>query len=251
MLHDRRRLWNHDQFLRDHPAAGGHILDVGCGPGWFLARAKQAGYDVCGLDFDEAVIRLGRRNAGVEELHCLSVDDALRRWQGRFDAVTLFEVVEHTDDPIAFLQEVRQFLRPGGYLALSVPNRERWLLKTAPWDTPPHHLTKWNAAALRKILESAGLEIERMAVKSIDWGEIRDAIGVFLQQRRIRTGLGRLTNQRALDDAEANPVSNTAARLVVRARQGLLGVAAVPFWPLIVAGRRRGLNLYALTRTRV
>jgi 2-polyprenyl-3-methyl-5-hydroxy-6-metoxy-1,4-benzoquinol methylase len=77
----------------------------------------------------------------------------------RFDVVTFFEVLEHQAAPMEFLQRIRACVRPGGAIALSVPNRERWLTGPDVLDYPPNHFLRWNAAALRKFLSPQGFEV--------------------------------------------------------------------------------------------
>ena len=77
----------------------------------------------------------------------------------KFDVVTFFEVLEHQTEPGEFLRSVRSCLKPQGTIALSVPNRERWLTGPDVLDYPPNHFLRWNAAALKKFLAAQGFEV--------------------------------------------------------------------------------------------
>lgn len=98
-------------------AKGARILDVGCGNGQFLAAARRAGYTGVGMDFSEAAAELCR-SRGL----AASAGDFLSMDVGRcFDAVTLWDVVEHLPEPLAFARRAAELLRPGGWLFMKTP----------------------------------------------------------------------------------------------------------------------------------
>jgi SAM-dependent methyltransferase len=80
----------------------------------------------------------------------------------KFDVITFFEVLEHQDKPREFLKMVKGLLREGGYIAGSVPNRER-LFVDIDWkyfhgDHPPHHFLRFSKSSLEKALNLAGFK---------------------------------------------------------------------------------------------
>jgi len=79
----------------------------------------------------------------------------------KFDVITFFEVLEHQDKPREFLRMVRELLKEGGYIAGSVPNRERLFAKDVDWkyfhgDYPPHHFLRFSKECLEKVLDLTG-----------------------------------------------------------------------------------------------
>ena len=90
------------------------LLDFGCGFGAFLEMCRLWGLDAVGVDRSHA----RRAGAGIE------IVAELDELDGLFDAVTLFEVLEHLDDPRATLRELRAHLRPGGVLVVEVPDTQ-------------------------------------------------------------------------------------------------------------------------------
>ncbi len=151
----------HLYFLRDARAPGaGTLLDAGCGTGNFLTAAWNAGYSVTGVELDPEAARFAAHLCGHARVHALSLERFVERNpQERFDVVTFFEVLEHQADPSSFLRAALSALRPGGYIALSVPNRERWLTGIDPIDYPPNHFLRWNPFSLRFFLEAHGLQV--------------------------------------------------------------------------------------------
>lgn len=91
------------------------VLDFGCGYGDFLATCAGFGFDATGIDRSTA----RRENARVPILP--EISDAQHM---RVHALTLFEVLEHLDDPMAIMKALVPLLVPGGILVLETPNCE-------------------------------------------------------------------------------------------------------------------------------
>jgi 2-polyprenyl-3-methyl-5-hydroxy-6-metoxy-1,4-benzoquinol methylase len=112
-------------FLSDLPP--GHILDVGCGDGWFLFRMYRQGWSVTGLDFDLNAIETAKEKYGKYGFELLQTDLIGAHFpDNSFDAVTMNHVIEHVADPIALLAEVKRILKPGGRLVSITPNVQSW-----------------------------------------------------------------------------------------------------------------------------
>jgi len=151
----------HKYFLADPLAThGGELLDIGCGTGNFLAAARDRGYDVTGIELDRNAARFAKERLGLQRVFPLTISEfAEQHGRERFDVATFFEVLEHQAAPVEFLQKVKTCVRPGGMIALSVPNRERWLTGPDVLDYPPNHFLRWNATALSKFLSAQGFEV--------------------------------------------------------------------------------------------
>src|SRR6266403_2145650 len=150
----------HKYFLEDAAAPHGELLDVGCGTGNFLAAARDAGYRVTGIELDRNAARFAKERLGLQEVLPLTISEFAAQNPGeKFDLVTFFEVLEHQAAPAEFLRSVKSSLKPRGSIALSVPNRERWLTGPDVLDYPPNHFLRWNAAALKHFLRAQGFEV--------------------------------------------------------------------------------------------
>jgi SAM-dependent methyltransferase len=149
--------WAMGQLRRLNRAS--RILDVGCGEGALLWAARQMGFEPHGCDLAAPAVELARTLIGGGNVHVGTIAD-LPYSPGTFDAVVALEVLEHLPNPRAFLERSATLLRPDGTVLLTMPNRHRVfaVLKRAlgqphsSTDYPPHHLTRWSAAALRKLL---------------------------------------------------------------------------------------------------
>jgi SAM-dependent methyltransferase len=139
------------------------ILDAGCGTGWFSARARQEGATVVSLDVGTRLLAETARKCDSSRV-AASVCD-LPFGPAAFDVVISSEVIEHTPDPERAVREMSRVLRPGGRLALTVPNR-LWhpsvVVANRLGLRPYEGYENWVSwGGLRRICESAGLVVER------------------------------------------------------------------------------------------
>jgi len=151
-----------NQHLLTLLSEGDRILDIGCGFGAFVKYAAEKGYDAYGIDFNDKHINIGREVLGLGERLILGDIKDLHdsdRFCDSFDLVTLFEVIEHVEDPRCLVQDARRMLSKGGLLAISCPNESRWQPTGRIFaDYPPHHLTRWRPDTLLSFLERQGFQ---------------------------------------------------------------------------------------------
>ncbi len=145
-----------------HPSPGSRLLDVGAAYGFALEEARRAGWKAVGLEISAAAARrAGELAAGRLVLADAS---AVPCAGDAFDAVTLWDVLEHLPEPHAVLTEVARILRPGGRLVLTTGDvgslaarfsGSRWHLYTIP-----EHLFFYTRKSLRILLEAHGFRLE-------------------------------------------------------------------------------------------
>ena len=137
------------------------ILDVGCGTGANLIMLSNYG-DAEGVDVSEDALAFCRER-GLDKVR-LGAGEALPYEDGTFDLVTALDVVEHMDDDLAGLSEMRRVLRPGGRVLLFVPT---FMFLWGLQDDVSHHRRRYRLSQLRRLLEQAGLEVERTTYANI------------------------------------------------------------------------------------
>jgi 2-polyprenyl-3-methyl-5-hydroxy-6-metoxy-1,4-benzoquinol methylase len=144
--------------------AGGRVLDAGCATGDFVAAAGQR-YEMWGLDVSSYATELARaRNPSASSRIFTGFIEEQRFEPAFFDAIVMWDVIEHIWDPRAVLRSLVKHLRPGGTLILSTPDIGAWTarLMRRRWAfmTPPEHLGFFSPRSLRFLLQQdLGLEI--------------------------------------------------------------------------------------------
>jgi SAM-dependent methyltransferase len=186
--------WYHDAFLASGVTPG-WLLDLGCGTGDFVAAAARREFVAQGVDQDGIAIAAGRRHYHQITLHEANIEAFLRSDRQQYDVITFFEVLEHLENPAGFLAAVRERLRPGGTIGLSVPNNDSPLLAvyrrlTRVVDVPPHHLTRWNKQALRSLFAREGFDVVSVSVLPPTFSDlVQDTCWMRLRRLSLPTRL--------------------------------------------------------------
>ena len=144
-------------------------LDVGCSTGFVVEAARDAGWQAVGTDLNPSAVEFGQ-GRGLD-LRTVALDDAGFA-DGSFDAVSLFDVLEHLIDPSATLRACTRLLAPGGIVFLYVPNYDsasRLLMgRNAHFIWPTHHLNYYTPATIRDLMTRQGLDTVYVATEGLD-----------------------------------------------------------------------------------
>ena len=151
------------------PLSGKKALDVGCGAGLLCEPLARMGAKVTGLDAAPENIAVAMAHAGPQGLDIDYRNEAIEDFGGTgFDLVTSLEVLEHVDDPQAFINGLAGALAADGLMILSTPNRtalSKLLLvelaeRTGQIPRGTHHHEQFiTPEELEKMLGNAGLEV--------------------------------------------------------------------------------------------
>jgi len=141
---------------------GGNLLDVGCASGIFLRQASEAGWRVVGVEPSTVLCAKAEKLLGDRgRVHCTTLQQA-NLSAASFDVVTLWDVLEHVPDPLAFVRHCTILLRPDGYLFVNVPDLDSTLARFFGRRWPlllAEHLNYFNRASLRLCGEKAQLQL--------------------------------------------------------------------------------------------
>jgi SAM-dependent methyltransferase len=146
-------------------AAGGRgrMLDIGTAAGSFVAAAAARGWHAEGCEPNRWMAEWGSRHYGIRIRQGSVFDQPYE--DGSFDVITLWDVIEHTEDPRLVLERCRALLRPGGILAVTYPDigswmaralGRRWLFLTSV------HIVYFDRATIARMLRTAGFEVALM-----------------------------------------------------------------------------------------
>jgi SAM-dependent methyltransferase len=141
-------------------APGASVLDAGAGRGRLVAELARRGYDARGIEPSER----GAASAAAAGLP-VARESLERHSDAGLDAVVLWHVLEHLDEPGAALARVRSWLRPGGLVLVGVPNAESLQARIAGegwlhWDVPRHRV-HLSPSGLESLLRRSGFEPAR------------------------------------------------------------------------------------------
>jgi 2-polyprenyl-3-methyl-5-hydroxy-6-metoxy-1,4-benzoquinol methylase len=167
------------------PLRGQTLLDVGCDTGVFVEFAVGKGMSAIGIDVFDRVVEIGRargRDLRLGTLETAGISDQ------SIDVVTGFDLIEHVDDPVSFVDNVKRVLRPGGVVALETPNYEGLIYRLGRmldklprkaaiaavqerlW--PPFHVQYFTAPALARLLAETGFEAVVVRGREMDADEL-------------------------------------------------------------------------------
>lgn len=160
------RLPLRDKALRLLPAVERHgrvgrLLDVGCAYGFTLEVARERGWEIAGVEASPPAAAGTATRLGVR----VEPDLFAARFPGQaFDAVTLWDVIEHLPDPRAALLEVARLLVPGGICSVVTPDGGSLAARVlgARWEERqkmPEHIFFFHRRSLAALLRACGFEL--------------------------------------------------------------------------------------------
>jgi len=175
----RRRL-NKISALLNQPPAAIRVLDVGCSRGSFLAAGVKLGFRMEGVEPAPSMAAAARAQGLTA--HTGLIED-IGFAAASFDAVTLFEVIEHLKEPLGLLQECRRVLNPGGLLVLSTGNTASWTVAAMRerWDyfhiaKDGGHISFYNPRSIALLASRAGFALERLETTRVKFFEQGDVV---------------------------------------------------------------------------
>jgi len=161
-----RRLRPYAELVRKGGGGAGphRILDIGCGDGamldaWQRAFGGEAETHGVELNARAAAIARSRGHAVVDR----RIEEA-ELPRAHFDLIYSFHVIEHVEDPTAFLEQSHAALRPGGYLLIDTPNVDTFdfrLFRRRHWGAYhfPRHFNLYSARSFAELARKTGFEV--------------------------------------------------------------------------------------------
>ena len=140
------------------PRGGNRMLDIGCGSGRLLARHRDLGWRVSGIEPNARAARACREQGiDVQEADLFEVGLPA----AHFDVILLHHVIEHVASPVRALRRVRSALAPGGFVVVVTPNLRSLGFRSyaSCWYAidAPRHLRLFDARTLKALARRAGL----------------------------------------------------------------------------------------------
>ncbi|MEU4289144.1 class I SAM-dependent methyltransferase [Kribbella sp. NPDC026596] len=140
----------------------GRILEVGCGYGYFLQCALDAGYDAYGIDLSPAAVKwASTRHPG--RVFCGLLQEVPEIQDQKYDVIFGSHLIEHLTEPSEFLRQASRLLRPGGLVVMVTPNIRSLLSRVSGsrWVSfkIPEHVSYYDPATITKLLNRTGYTV--------------------------------------------------------------------------------------------
>jgi 2-polyprenyl-3-methyl-5-hydroxy-6-metoxy-1,4-benzoquinol methylase len=136
----------------------GRLIDVGAGDGVFVQQALLAGFDAFGVEPSPVGVHAANARFGEPRVVCGLLADTPA--DATYDVVTLWDVIEHVEDPLGLLIAAAARLRSGGWLIVETGNyqsAERLLAGKAWWAYHPEHRWYFTPQVMRALFQRTGL----------------------------------------------------------------------------------------------
>lgn len=168
-LRRRKRDFSHISMIVGKPYAEMRLLDVGCSNGSTVSAAQDLGFRAEGVDTSELAVIDGKRR-GLN-LHCGFLAD-IKFEASSFDAITLYEVIEHVAESYELIAECARLLKPNGVLLIGTGNADSWtrMIRKGKWDflsSHVGHVNFFSPASLRVLAPRVCLEVARVDTHSV------------------------------------------------------------------------------------
>ncbi|HAW49539.1 TPA: hypothetical protein DCX16_01110 [bacterium] len=160
----------------------GRILDIGCASGIFLDVAKKGGWEVFGVEPCKWLVNYGNKNFGLNIIQGTLKEANFP--SNYFDAITMWDVLEHTPDPAGELKEASRLLKNGGLLIVNFPDIGDILARIAGrkwWFLLSVHLYYFTPKTLREMLKKTGFEPfkKRLHFQILTLGYLSDMLRLY------------------------------------------------------------------------
>jgi 2-polyprenyl-3-methyl-5-hydroxy-6-metoxy-1,4-benzoquinol methylase len=177
------------------PPQGIRLLDIGCSTGAFITVACRMGFSAEGVEPAPQAAR-SAQNAGLLVHQGLLEEMAFP--DQAFDAITLFEVIEHVRDAVPLVRECHRILRPGGLLVIGTGNVDSWAVSCmrSHWEyfhIERHggHVSFFNPRSIRLLAKRCGFCVDSIKTRSMRFFEKEDVHPLIY---RLAKGVSELLN---------------------------------------------------------
>ena len=148
----------------------GRLLEIGCAMGYFLDTARQHGFDCEAVEFSQWASNYAREERGLKVFTGNLLEAKLT--DNAFDLIASWEVLEHVIDLREYFAEIKRILKPGGWLAFSLPNIDSLVgyFKNDVELMPQFHFSHFSPKTLKRFLEQYDFKIKYLkTTKVISW----------------------------------------------------------------------------------
>lgn len=173
----------------------GKLLDIGCGIGSFLCLARSAGWEAVGVEISRPAAEYARKKHSLDIYEGTVENCALESYS--IDVVTMWDVIEHIQNPIAALAAIENKLKPEGLLVIKAPNEKNlfrsvcmllyklslrkihFLLKYV-YYTP--HYFYYDKKTIQKLLEKFGFKVIEIENDQTNFNFAKEKLNLYFNK---------------------------------------------------------------------
>ncbi len=163
--------WEHQIALK-YAIEGEKWLEVGSGNSYFLRELSKRGIDALGLELNSEEVS----NSKSEKFEVKDSDFfSFKNDSVAYDAIALFQVLEHMKDISNFFIHAKSLLKKNGKLVIGVPNNNPYLYVFDKYHTlnlPPHHMGLWTDESLKNVGENFGFKAKSVQIEPLSQSEL-------------------------------------------------------------------------------
>jgi SAM-dependent methyltransferase len=235
--------WEFDRTLQDFKMdsfSGRRVLETGAGQGLFLDKivdryVPRSG--ITALEFNDtslAVLKAKGYEARQEDIREADLNPG-------FDAIFLFQVVEHMDRLDSLFQRIHRLLAPRGRAYIAVPNPRRTDFNEknrSLLDMPPNHIGRWSSTAFERVGQRSGLAVDAIETEPFSFTEFvrQDIVFSYLRRAQVAGSLANLSLTRR---------SRMHGKFLGAAIALLFAPLRAPIWVEASQARDMGASLWA------
>lgn len=207
-------------YMRKAYPQRGRLLEIGCSMGFLLAKFREDGWDVRGIEPNRGYCDFIRDYHGIEASSTI-LEDA-ETPDDFYDVVVMLHVIEHVPDPLGTLREIYRVLKPGGTLVLETPRYDslmfRLLRHRERSVSCDGHIYFFTTTTLREIGEKAGFKYAfvNYVGRSLSAARLLWNIGVMSKSRRAQVAIGKLSKFARLNKVPLRLNARDMQRMVLR-----------------------------------
>ena len=152
---------------------GKKLLDVGCGTGWFLELCKEEGLECYGQELGSVLASFAHDRSGAK-IFDKSIE-LITGYDGFFDIIVLFDLIEHLEDPISYVNKLKSMLTVGGIIFIMTPNVNSFgvqcLQESSSLLMPTDHICLFAPKTVSVFADLVGMRLDWVSFNGIDIGD--------------------------------------------------------------------------------
>jgi len=184
------------------PLKQSSLLDIGCNTGFFLEEAKSYFNEIEGHEKDVAMSKYTEEKFNIKTYTC-----DLCELNKTYDVITLFDVVEHIEQPLLFLKDAKKLLKSKGIMLIYTPNYRSLSFEILGKNCNhlyPGHVVMFSKKTVEYITKKLNMDLLLYQTCGMDWFDIlayeRDINGIDIKKSALYKKVNQL--QQMIDEKE-------------------------------------------------